>query len=1333
MDIAAADSPDWPNLENALGYLNFSSGATDPQFLQSINELFARIESADNLDQSRSLWLSVGAELRDALQQVQGTSAAFSDCEQARAVIDLTIDHAVPGYLNFHRDLLFHQDENSLIRPLMFARFCEAVLACGPPWDEADRITESTINRLNDFLGHRPVAALETQKLEPYVHERVRPIPLYVRGVGVAHGASHDLLERALEILGECDQTILETAHFEIERLQELAVDPRACDFDHPAGKRPNYYFGQWDPHQIDNQGFFYRFVLQQITLDALLQRVDQGLNDIPRDQLMREAAGVLAGTILMASGISGRGPGAHDSTVSLANLLPRVAAYRDEFYSQLLQTISGEHGRRLREEASVRQQPFGGARQHLNAQLARRRATQIERVYLAKIFARMGYSAAAARQADVVPVASARMLCRIDCRLTEGHQVVAAGNRERATELLEEIMDLLHRAIHCGAVIDPWNILGFDGNYSLFPALENTVRDERADELIVLMEQIFALYSRVWGEAAAQDNQAVAEQVRSAFERSAQWWHQFAVHEVSSVDGFHAMDVYHAAEHVARALGLWYQDGAAAGDTRFWAPHVELFDSPKAYAMVIEALLERRDHVASMALLVHWLSQADRVSLKKGDTSFHELAERWLGQLQQSPADQLAGIEQSPDAVQTEAEGNWSLARKFFDYMEANAGEYWDVPSFDIGQNGHSRLTAADELLDDEALDDDDSFDDELYGAAYEDVVYRDSTDDGIEGEVFEEGEASEDELEEMSHHVTARLAFLSGMARLWNMAARPSEMLQCDPQGRVETLRRWLDRAIANRQALMELLAEIHNYRVPAPNGDHDSMIRYDRHRMYKESLLEKTISTCVETCDAARVLLAAMVVGDQTLRDQLLEARPFDLDDDELFAVNIIAALFSGDAEIVRKHWDRLLQALKKRPLLYVPLSKGGDPRKIVRARIRQRMIEDLLAWCPRAGLIVEACELLERARMMERKQPVGPAAVTEFDALFETSFRALVESMILSAKSWSKRPGDDRLFECLERITQSLLKSWLSHSRTLRLSVLERVTAPEQWDALTDFIQRYGADLFTQRFLNMGNVRAIIHEGTDQWLQQLEQDPASDGSFRLLEELDVQVARTEAAEHLNVILEAIVENYSEYRDYNSTTTQSDRGELLYALLDFLRLRTEYDRIAWNLKPVVLAHDILVRRGRSEDAEKWRRALVEKTGDEAQRYLDRLAELRSQYAMQMPTIADRISERFVRPMAIDRIRALVEPALNEAGGDEPHTAFDLLEQEVIALAQDPTGVGFEVPAWLLALEEEVENQRTALLAHYTPSRLDERIPHRPLTYEEVMAQLDECDETE
>ena len=34
-----------------------------------------------------------------------------------------------------------------------------------------------------------------------------------------------------------------------------------------------------------------------------------------------------------------------------------------------------------------------------------------------------------------------------------------------------------------------------------------------------------------------------------------------------------------------------------------------------------------------------------------------------------------------------------------------------------------------------------------------------------------------------------------------------------------------------------------------------------------------------------------------------------------------------------------------------------------------------------------------------------------------------------------------------------------------------------------------------------------------------------------------------------------------------------------------------------------------------------------------------------------MRMPTVADRLAERFVRPLTIDRIRALVAPAIDEA----------------------------------------------------------------------------------
>ena len=57
------------------------------------------------------------------------------------------------------------------------------------------------------------------------------------------------------------------------------------------------------------------------------------------------------------------------------------------------------------------------------------------------------------------------------------------------------------------------------------------------------------------------------------------------------------------------------------------------------------------------------------------------------------------------------------------------------------------------------------------------------------------------------------------------------------------------------------------------------------------------------------------------------------------------------------------------------------------------------------------------------------------------------------------------------------------------------------------------------------------------------------------MRLVAELDGRLPRTQARKQLSLVIEAMVENYAEYRDYNATTTQSDRGEMLYTLLDFL----------------------------------------------------------------------------------------------------------------------------------------------------------------------------------
>lgn len=1295
-------------IEQVLGYLNFSSGSHDPQFFTNLNLLYRQLKPADD----RPNWRQLVDLLKEQLGSLGDTSAAFKDADQASTVVQLIEEHVLPGYLEFHQDLLFHQRDADLFNAFFFGRVCETVLQQGSPWHETDRVRDGAIRHLNDYIGYRPVAALESQKIEPYSHEWVRPIPLYVENVGAAAGPHEEVVLAALQLLQNTDPVLLRAAYYDPAALAELAIDPRAYDFDHPVNKRPNYHFGQWDPNCIDNKGHYRRFVVQQVTLDALMSRIDER-DDLPRDEIVFEAAAVLAGTVLMASGICGRGPDTHDSSVTFANLLPHIAGYRDAFYEHLFDQVSGKHAERLRAEAAERRQPFGGARQHLNAKLARLRATQLERVHLSAVFARMGYSDAASQQANVVPVASARMLCRIDCNLTAGHHAIDRGDLQRADALLPKTVDTLRRAIGCGAVIDPWNILGFDAHFSLFPSPDSSIHDHRADELLVVVDQIVAFCARLWSEAAAIDDQALCTQIDQQFKEITDWWHQYATHEVSSVEGVDGREAYEAARHVAQALNLWHKGGAAAGDIGFWSEHAEMFDSPKAYALVIHALLEKGDLVTSMALLIHWLGQGERIPLEQGECSFYILAERWLLLVQESCADHT-----NDQAAAS------NLPRKFLDYVESNAEDYWNVPKFQLG-TAEARKPPPEH----DELDDDDDADD-LYGAAYEDVVYRDSTDDGIEGSIFDTGSSSDDELEREANRIAQRLAFHDSLANMWRFAAFvPDDTPAAD---RADTIHRWVRIAWDNYRDLDDLVRDLESYQIPAPTGDHDSMVDYDRRRTIRDSLLEQVVATWVEYAKSIRWLTAA--VPD----DQRADNPPKSIDEDQHQAAQLSRAALRGDVDAVRAGFPEFLQTIRKQPLLYVPLSKGGDSRCFFTARVRQQAIRDLLAWLPRLGLFTETYRLIEAARAMERNHSVGHGAVTEFDELFKAGFRSMVENLVASSESWEASGDDDdaktpqeSLVDCLEQTTEVILYSWLKHSRTLRLSVLERVNEEEDWNDLVEFIETYGADLFTQRFFNLGNVRAILHQGVDDWLASLMEDPTADEEFRLLDELNGGVSgeltHESAAEQLSLVLEAIVENYGEYRDYNSTTTQSDRGELLYTLLDFLRLRTNYDRIAWNLKPVVWAHEVLVRNNQNEAARRWRRSLTERIREQSDKYLEDLEELQKQHAMRMPTVADRIGERFVRPLQIDRVRALVEPAIRDANSDDPCAAFEILQHETESLASQPSGVGLDVPPWLLALEDEVEHVRRGN-QELGNDELDTLIPRIPLTIEEVKQQVAE-----
>ncbi len=1300
---------------HVLGYLDFSSGADDPKFFRNLNLLFAELlprqgalgESAIGPAGNVIDWLLGDVDGADEDNGDNGQPSCNS--QRARQVLTVVKEHLLPAYLQHHEALLFHQNPAFMFNSFFLARACQAVLKTGESLEEIDRVVESCILDLNNFLGHRPVATLESQNIEPYQYEWMAPIPVYLKDVDVAYGPYQRLIKIALDTLDQTDPVILREACFSLERLHELAIDPRAFDFDHPINKRPNHHFGQWDEHSIDNNGYFNRFVIHQVTLDSLIDRVERKRTDDEKynEQLMLEAGSVLACTILMASGICGHGPGTFDSNTTLASLLPTIAGYRDRFYHDLIKRLEPDHAKRLQTEAEARRQPFGAARQNLNSLLGKRRASQLVNCRLASIFARMGFADSADKQSNIVPVAAARTLCQIDCLLSSAQQATKRKKLISAFQIIPRVMQLLKQGVACGAIVDPWNIIGFDANYSLFPANENSVPDHRVYELVDLVERILGMCSLIWSEAAAVNDHETCVAIRSEFSDIVDWWRKYAAHEVMSVDAVDPEEIFNAAETVARALNLWHQGGAAAGDMEFWKQHASLFDSPKAYHLVIDALLDRGDYQTSSALLVHWLSQSELVRLQHGDSSFHNLIWRWI-------TEQKERLKVSDFDERNEI---WNRIRKFYDFVEANAEHYGEVPTFEVGRNVPGNWQTDDEG---EKTQMDESAED-LFDAAYEGVTYRDTTDDGIDGAIFDTGQNSDDEMEAEVDRIMDRLEFLATSSNFYRISATfplPIDShVQLDDsaikqlKNRRDILAGWISKSNRIRSGLTELLGSVVNYKIPNMGVDHEALIQYDRHRSYKESLLDRIIETCVEAEHSVCMLAAVIAAIDQLVDGRAITDLPEGVNGNAPL-VTVFAAVMLADLKQVQQHFPDAIEYLHQQPLLYVPLVRGGSPRSIVSARVLQEQIRDLAGSLPVMGMFVETYELMSTALSMERNHKLAPGAVTEFDDLFAVAYRSMVKCLIQSTQllqqkitrceekneAEAAKEIQGTLFDCIEMATESMSILWLNHNKTLRLSVLERFGDKDSWEKLVEFIKRYGAGLFTQQFLQLSNARAILHQGVAPWLENIKDSPNA-LDLRLFDELGKAIPVDKAAFYITRVLEAVCENYNEYRDYNTTTTQSDRGEMLFTLLDFLRLRNRYDRVCWYLKPIVWGHEILVRDGQNSVARMWRRSLTEQIGPEADKYIEILESLRNKYSIQMESVARRLEGKFVHEMQIDRLRSLVKPAMENPESRKSQRNFEKLQQETRAFIKATPGVGVDLPAWLAELENEVQQLRLPL----------------------------------
>ena len=1315
-----------------LGYLNFSSGAFDPAAWRACSDLYAGLEPADAdgvVVESPDAAARLAATLATRLGELEPAEPAFRDATQARWVLDAVFNHVLPGYHLFHADLLEHQPPGGLERPYFVMAAAQAVLATSSSGDDFAEAAARAIDRLNDYVGWRPVAVLENGRLsEPYRHERVRPVPLYVAGAGPAHGRYARLVAGAIDILRDAPSELVQQADFDLELLEELAIDPRAFDFLHPAASRPNYLFGLWDPARIDAQGNYRRMVVQQATLDGILSwpHADAAgdRERVPVADLRWEASAVLAGVMLMASGLSGHGPGARQAGLPLAELLPRIAGYRDGFYRWLLTRLPEAHRSRLEDEARRMRQPFGGVRRHINTVLAGRRARQVESVALAAVLARIGRAAGAERMAAAVPAASARMFARITSRVVAAQQALRrADDAVTALDELDAAADLLERAVGCGAAVDPWNILGLSGQFPLHEPGGESLADPRVDDLVNVTGSILDGYAAAWRQAGLAGPPRVADRAAAALERLAGWWDRFATTTVSGVPHLSGREAFAAAREVIAALNRRRESAPAAPPPGFWRREVAAFSSPRTHAEAADALLREGDLDGALGLLVHWASLLEGDAVERSGPIWLAAANRWMAQ---------ACAEVSPEGR--------GRVRRFLELVEANTSAVVDlIETVAVGREPGDRRGA----VGDEDAADDQPDGEESVAAAYESMVWRDSADDGVDGGMIDVDMPGGSKAGGLAA-VEDAAEFLIGVGTLVRQAVTVWCSLDVaaatsPPQAEIDSVIGWRHSLRRLRRALVRAATTVAARDRQPPPGMPPT--EYDRLRWARDGAAERLIEAAVHAAETYWMLSARL---------HLRSPQPRLGQGSATAAVGrLFAALLSGDAAAAAVDLEVVRARLRGRPVLYVPLSRGGRPDRIVRARTRERLLERLAACLPRLGLVAETAGVVQMAKQLESLRPRGAASVSEFDRVFEAATTALVERIVVSAAATADGgpPDDavvaDRILDGLALLVPRLLETWMTHARQLRLSVLEKVRDDKAFAVIREFIEHYGSGLFTQHLLAPASLRGILRGGVGHYLEQLvdraEVEPEGDTPrarrpVRLLEDLaSGALPLKQAATRLRLVLESIAENHAEYRDWNSTTTQSDRGECLHILLDFLRVKAEHDRIAWTLRPVNMAHRVLARRGVVAAAAAWRTRMRDETHDTAAALVQRLTDLETHWSVRLASVSDRVRRPFTAALEQDELEALVEPAVAELFTGQPAGAGGELEAQAETFLGVASGSGVEVPDWLerlgSAVDRALEAAESRGPAHgvgLDRGRLPEAVPWKPVAWDRVKAAL-------
>ena len=207
----------------------------------------------------------------------------------------------------------------------------------------------------------------------------------------------------------------------------------------------------------------------------------------------------------------------------------------------------------------------------------------------------------------------------------------------------------------------------------------------------------------------------------------------------------------------------------------------------------------------------MQWLSLAEEMGLESGNHSMHSLLHSFLKTITQHK----------------DAQHQWNMMRRLFSFLESNAGVFWEVPSLLEFVDRHRKSEANETDKPEESLDLDRLFDDDeedessIFQAAYDNVVFRDSADDGNDGDTVDEGYGpGTTEFELIYRQLEPRLKFLHTVGSLWSSAAI-SLSKQLDGNTRQDPeqqshIREWLTAIRRFLKELGNLVTEVRDYEI-------------------------------------------------------------------------------------------------------------------------------------------------------------------------------------------------------------------------------------------------------------------------------------------------------------------------------------------------------------------------------------------------------------------------------------------------------------------------------------------------------------------------------------